>query len=283
MGTMGTRSSAFVVALLLAEGVGAAAQQPAGATGGSGGQATRAAPAVDPAAVAALERMGAFLRQQRRFEIKGQTLTDDVLESGQKVQLSASVDLKVRRPDRLRAEMQSDRKSRQLYYDGKTFTVYGPRSRYYARVAAPATIRELIEVAARRYGIELPLADLFYWGTERSGVSDLRAAVALGPSTIDGAKTEHYAFRQAGADWQIWIQQGDQPLPRKLIVTNTREPSQPQHQVLLDWSLNPTFDDRLFAFTPPPGALPIALDEVQPMVPRARQGRTVRPGRGGPP
>ena len=158
MGTMGTLLSVYVVALVMAEGAAAAPEKPA----------ARTAPAVDPGAVAALERMGAFLREQQSFEIKGETLTDDVLESGQKVQLPASIDLKVRRPDRLRADMQSDRKSRQLFFDGKTFTVFGPRSGYYARVAAPATIRELVEAAGRRYGIELPLADLFYWGTDRA-------------------------------------------------------------------------------------------------------------------
>jgi hypothetical protein len=279
MGTMGTLLSVYVVALFTAEGAAAAPEQPPGPTGG--GKSPPAA--VDPGAVAALERMGAFLRAQQSFEIKGETLTDDVLESGQKVQLPASIDLKVRRPDRLRADMQSDRKSRQLFFDGKTFTVFGPRAGYYARVAAPATIRELVEAAGRRYGIELPLADLFYWGTDESGVSDLRAAVYMGPSTVNGVKTEHFAFRQPDVDWQIWIQQGDQPLPRKLIVTNTREPSQPQHQVVLDWKLNPRLDDGQFAFIPPKGAMPIALDEVQPMVPRARQGRTVRPGRGGTP
>ena len=37
------------------------------------------------------------------------------------------------------------------------------------------------------------------------------------PATIDGVATDHYAFREADVDWEVWIQKGDQPLPRKLV------------------------------------------------------------------
>src|SRR5256885_81541 len=61
-------------------------------------------PAVDPKAVAALERMGEFLRKQQSLEVKGETVTDEVLPSGQKVQYGASVDARVHRPNRLRVD-----------------------------------------------------------------------------------------------------------------------------------------------------------------------------------
>src|SRR3954470_18912254 len=78
-------------------------------------------PAVDPQAIAALEAMGAFLRAQTAMGVTGDLTTDDLLPSGQKVQYSGHAELRVRRPDRLRADVISDRKNEQLYYDGKTF------------------------------------------------------------------------------------------------------------------------------------------------------------------
>ena len=261
----------------------ALAQQPPAAPAGTKSPTASPVPAVDRAAIAALERMGAFLRQLKSMEIKGETATDEVLASGLLVTLGEQVDIKARRPDRLRVSRVSDRKTRELFYDGKTFTIYGPRAGYYAQVPAPPTIQQLIEAAGRRYGIEFPLADLFYWGTEKSGVADIRAATNVGPSTVGGALCDHFAFRQRDVDWQIWIQQGAQPLPRKLIVISTEESARPRHEVVMTWTLNPSQDDRLFVFVPPANALRIPLEDAEKLARPERQGRTVRPPGGGRP
>ena len=84
--------------------------------------AQQATPAIAPEATAALERMGAHLRTLKTFEVRAATTQDEVLDSGQKVQFGGTTDLKVRRPDRLRADVSSDRKQRQFFYDGKTVT-----------------------------------------------------------------------------------------------------------------------------------------------------------------
>jgi hypothetical protein len=249
----------------------------------AGAAAAAGDPVVDPTVMAALARMGAFLRAQGSLVVQAETTTDEVLLSGQNIQLGASIDLRVRRPDRLRADVTSDRKTRRFLYDGRTFTLYGPRTGYYAQVAAPPTLRELAALTSQRYGLELPLADLFYWGTEQSGAADIRAAFDVGPASIAGALCDHYAFRQPGVDWQIWIQRGNQPLPRKLVLTTTDEPGQPQHTVVMTWSLNPPLEDQLFAFAPPPGAQRIELAPAPP--PGAsgpmRRGRAGHAGRMG--
>src|SRR5690348_5913704 len=55
-------------------------------------------PKVDPDAIAALDKMGAYLRTLDSFQIKTDTLTDAVLDNGQKVQFAGNADYKVRRP-----------------------------------------------------------------------------------------------------------------------------------------------------------------------------------------
>jgi len=217
---------------------------------------------IDPAAIAALEKMGAFLRGQQTIAVRVETETDEVLDNGQKIQLNGTSLLSARRPDRLRAEVISDRKHRQFFYDGKTLTLYSPRLGYYATVPAPPRIRDLADVLSKRYGVELPLADLFYWGTNRSGVDRIRSAIDVGPSRIDGADTEQYAFRQPDLDWQIWIERGPKPLPRKLVLTTLKEPSQPQHVMKLTWDLKPEQTERSFIFVPPKGTKKIEFLEV---------------------
>ena len=54
-------------------------------------------------------------------------------------------------------------------------------------------------------------------------------AVDIGPSAVDGMTCEQYAFRQEGVDWQIWIQLGDFPLPRKLVIRTLTDDAKPQH------------------------------------------------------
>ena len=240
-------------------------------------------PAVDPAAITALTRMGDFLRKQTSLQIKAATSTDEALDSGQTVQLNAQVDLSVRRPDRLRVNRYSERKNREFFFDGKTFTMFAPRDGYYTQFPAPPNLQQLVELLARRYGIDLPLADLFYWGTDKSSVADIRSAVNIGPSTVEGAKCDHFALRQPGVDWQIWIQQGAEPLPRKMIVTNTEDPGRPQHEVVMAWTLNPQLPEQLFVFVPPPDAHPIAIDDAEAMARPARQGRTAPRTGGGKP
>jgi hypothetical protein len=223
-----------------------------------------AKPAVEPSAIAALQRMGAFLRAQQTMEVTSEMSTDDVLDSGQKVEYGGTVTLKVRRPNRMAVEVTSDRKNERIYYDGTTFTVFQPTAGYYASFPAPGTLRELVDVLEQRYGVDLPLADLFRLGTNESQIAAIKGARLVGTSTVKGAACSHYAFQQADIDWEIWIQDGAQPLPRKLVITTTTEKSQPQHNQVMTWNLTPSFQAQTFTFTPPANAQRIDFDVTKP-------------------
>ena len=232
---------------------------PAPAPAAAAQPAPAAQPDIEPEAIAALSAMGAYLRTLPSFEVVGRSTTESVMDDGMKLQFDGTANLKVRRPDRLRVDMASDRKQRQIFYDGKALTVYGQRIKYYATVAAPPTLRETIDTLGKKYGIELPLADLFYWGTEQAPASSIRSAHYVGPATIGSLQAEHYAFRQEGVDWQVWIQAGKTPLPLKLAITASGQPGAPTHTAWLRWNTTPRFTDATFAVRPPPGAMKIAL------------------------
>jgi hypothetical protein len=248
------------------------ASEPSQAAG-TAGVAERAVPAVptpadagaverDASAIAALERMGGYLRGLTTFQIRGETSRDEVLDDGQSVEFDAVVDMIVQRPNRIRAEVTSDRKDRLYFGDGKTFSVFARRMNYYATIPAPATLRELADTLADKYDLELPLVDPFYWG-ERKSLDDIRGASDIGASQVDGVTCEHFAFRQEGADWQVWIQQGDYPLPRKLVIRTTTDPARPQYTATLTWNLAPSYDDTAFTFVPPKDAKRITLVEAR--------------------
>lgn len=219
-------------------------------------------PAVEPRAIAALERMGAFLRDQQSFTVRMSTETDYVLDNGQKVQLGATGDVRVRRPDRLRADIESDRKDRQYYYDGTSFTIYGPKVGFYATVSAPPTILQTADMLQEKYGLELPMVDLFRWGTDEADTGEITGASYIGVAKVDGVDTDQYAFRQPGLDWQIWIQRGEKPVPKKLVLTTTDDRARPERTVELSWELGVRHPDSDFAFTPPKDSQQIKLVEI---------------------
>ena len=229
-----------------------------------------AKPAIDQDAIAALHKMGAFLRSQQVFGVQAKMTTDDLIGSGQKVQFGAAVDLKVRRPDRMRMDIAGDRRNERIFYDGKTFTVFSERIGYYAAFPAPGTLTELKDVLEKKYAFDLPLADLFYWGTEQDESTAILGASRVGTATVNGVTCDHLAFRQKDVDWEIWIEQGGRPLPHKVVITTTTEKTKPQHSMVLNWDLAPKLDDQTFTFTPPPSAHQIDFQPVG--HPGARKG-----------
>ncbi|MGB6193972.1 MAG: DUF2092 domain-containing protein, partial [Terracidiphilus sp.] len=184
---------------------------------------------IDPDAMAALTRMGQYLRSLKAFQIEATSSRDDVLEDGQLITLDSTVNLLVRTPDRLRVEVESPRQHRLYLYNGKEFTVFAERVNYYATAPAPDTVGKLAADLADKFGIELPLTDLFYWGGPQSKEKEMTGAADVGPSQIGGVSCEHFAFRQAGLDWQVWIQLGDYPLPRKLVITTMTDEARPRY------------------------------------------------------
>jgi hypothetical protein len=252
------RNLTLVVALIvLMAATGAITASPVG-------QTSNKSAAVDPAALAALDHMGAYLRTLKSFQVEAVVQREEVLDNGLKVQFQGVGSLIAQKPDRLRVDISSDRQERQFLYNGKQFTLWARRVNYYATVPAPPTISELASTLEKKFGIEMPFVDLFRWGTSATSSAGITAAVDLGSSTVDGTTCQQYAFRQKGLDWQIWIQKGDSPLPRKLVLTTTTDSARPQYQATYTWNMAPTLNDADFTFEPPADALRIVLDEITP-------------------
>jgi hypothetical protein len=74
-------------------------------------------------------------------------------------------------------------------------------------------------------------------------------------TTIAGKPADHLAARTADIDFQIWLAQGEQPLPLRVVLTYKKEVGQPQFRANLnDWNLAPKIDEAALAFSPPAGA-----------------------------
>lgn len=252
---LGQRAAA-VLALSLGASV-------AGAQQAAAGTAPPAPNSIDPAAIQALKDMGAYLQTLDHFQATTALTGERVLKDGQKLMHMASAKVDAQRPNRLRARMWSARSERELVYDGKTVTLYVPAQKYYSTVEFSEPVSALVDKLEERYGVEIPMADLFTWGTPAAPVDAIESAMNAGQDFVAGTLCDHYAFRQSGFDWQIWIATGAQPLPRKVVITNLGDEARPQSVSVIDWNLKPAFNESTFRFLPPKGATKIELIPVK--------------------
>lgn len=226
--------------------------------------AAKSAATLDPDAAAALDRMGAYLRALKTFEVTSDNTMEEVLGNGQKLQFLNRVRYIVDGPDKLYSEIRSDRRDIRLFYDGKALTVENRGTGFYAVAPMTGTISDLLLKADEQYGIEFPLQDLFRWGSTTSSSPKPKEGFKVGPARIGAFTTDHYAFRQDGVDFQIWIEQGDKPLPRKLAITTLTDPAQPQYVAYFNWNPDPKAGPERFTFVPGknaakiPFAMPVA-------------------------
>jgi len=235
----------------------------ASAQGAPPGASSPAVGAVDPAVIQALKDMGAFLQTLKRFGVSTELTGERVLADGQKLQHTATADMDVQRPNKVRVLMHSARSERVLVYDGKVVTLQAPALKYYSTVEFSGTIGELIDQLEQKYGVQLPLSDLFLWGTPAAPLDKIVSAMNAGQDFVGDDLCDHYAFRQTNIDWQIWITVESKPLPRKIVVTNRADEARPQSVALIDWDLKPNFKDAVFKFTPPKGATKIEIVPVK--------------------
>jgi hypothetical protein len=86
----------------------------------------------------------------------------------------------------------------------------------------------------------------------------------LGSVAVLGVSCEHLVFTQDRIDWQIWIENGARPVPRKFVITYKDEPDSPQYTAIFsNWDFATKLPDFVFKFEPPAGATKIKVKEIK--------------------
>lgn len=210
---------------------------------------------IAPEAQRLLKASADFLASQQQFSAETRNTLEIVLTSGQKIEFNHAARLSVQRPDKLRAARSGDLVEQVFVYDGKSLTLSNPADKVYAQMAAPGTLEEMLDFARATLDIVAPAGDLIYTNAYDVLMADVTDGFVVGKAVIEGVRCDHLAFRAPHIDLQIWIQEGEQPLPRKLVITTHDLDNAPQFAVTItQWNLVPTFDAQTFAFTPPDGA-----------------------------
>ena len=64
-------------------------------------------------------------------------------------------------------------------------------------------------------------------------------------------------------DWQLWVEVGANPIPRKLVITSKAVGGAPQYTLVIkDWKTDEAVDQTAFEFKPPEGAEKLELEAL---------------------
>ena len=220
--------------------------------------------AIDPHADELIKRMGDYLGHAKFFSVNAEIWQDCQLSSGQRIQAGRTLELHVRRPNRLRAEVHSTRRNRELVYDGSAITLLNRAQNLYGTARASGSLDEAMDVASERFGIAMPLEDFIRSDPHKDLLKKATSGADIGPVTVMGVPCEHLAFTQDNIDWQVWIESGARPVPRKFVITYKDEPDSPQYTaIFLNWDFATELPDFVFKFEPPVGASQIKVQEMK--------------------
>ncbi|MCC6553843.1 MAG: DUF2092 domain-containing protein [Polyangiaceae bacterium] len=228
---------------------------------------------VDPMADGLLRRMSDYLGGLRQFGVVADHATEVVLDTGQKLELTGSSHVFVKRPNKVRSDRRGQLADLSLYYDGATMTILGRRHNLYATAEAPPTLDGAIDFGRNELDLEVPAADLLYSDPYRVLMEDVISGAYIGRAIVNGVTCHHLAYRGNETDWQIWIQDGPRPLPCKYVIVSKHVASAPEFSVELhDWEVDVNIVDDIFHFVPPPGADRIDFLRVREQMSPAGQG-----------
>jgi hypothetical protein len=224
---------------------------------------------VDPDAKSVLEAMSGYLAGLEAFSADYEADFDVVTSDGQKLKFASSGNLIVKRPGQLHITRTGTIADVDFVLDDGLLTIHGRGINGYVQLPA-ATIDDAIDVVRDDIGFEAPGADLLSAAPLNPDVTDLVSGTHVGMTDIGGVSVHHLAFRGDQVDWQLWVKEGDEPLPIRYVITSKWMTGAPEYSLQLsNWNTAPSIGPEAFAFTPPAGAKKlsgIAVDETGQLV-----------------
>ncbi len=218
-----------------------------------------------------LKAMSDYVSSQKTIQLTFDSAIEVITPQLEKIQFTNSGEALLNRPNKLRAHRMGGHTDATLFFDGKTVSIFGKKVNGYAQFEAPGDVDKLIEALREGHGVALPGADLLLSDSYNVLIADVMEAKYIGRAIINNRECEHLAFRNFDTDWQLWVEAGEKPIPRKMVITSKTINNAPQYTLYIkSWKTDIKPAGDTFTFTPPAGAKEldandlIELDELPP-------------------
>lgn len=210
---------------------------------------------------AILTHMAEFLASTQRFSVTLNAAYDAVQDSGEKIEFNEQRSVTLKRPDSLRVEGESSDGAAMLtVFDGREITLVDGASNVYATAPQPGGLDDTVVYFVRDLHMRLPLAVLLLSRLPAEMQSRVRSVDYVESITLRGVRCHHLAARTDAADFQLWVAEGDRPLPQRVVITYKHAAGQPQFRAdLSEWNLAPRLSKSTFAARVPKGTQKVAF------------------------
>ena len=208
-----------------------------------------------------IKGMADYVTSQKTLSVTYDSDIEVITSKLQKIQFTSSGQVQLSRPDKLRATRTGGYRDVEIVFDGKMLTVHNKDGKDYAQIEVAGTAEELIDVLREKHGVVAPGADLLLTNVFNVMMNDVVEAAVIGKGVIDGVECDHLAFRNLETDWQIWIESGANPIPRKYVITSKGIAEAPQYTLRIkEWKTDVAAD--AFAFKADSSFKKIALGDM---------------------
>ncbi len=202
---------------------------------------------IDPKADSLLKEMSDFLGSKYKYTFKADIMYDEILDSGTKLQRSASEKVFVQKPNKVYIEYISDVSGQKFWYHDSNVTILDLPRGVYSKIVVADSIDPAFEGLLKQYNYSLPFSELLFVNPYKILSKNVEAGYYIGSSVIFGVPCNHLAFVDKNVDWQIWIEDGQLKVPRKIVLTYKKVPGSPQFiAILKDWIFDQPFSHFLF-------------------------------------
>lgn len=171
----------------------------------------------------------------------------------------------VRRPDGVAFELHGKGDTAinvVAFYDGKTATLSNSKDGVWAQSPEPATLDEMLNDVARRFGLPVPIGDVMYSSPYEAYLGKKSKGGFVGRDTIDGVSYAVVDYGDELVGVKLWIPSSGPPLPRRLELTYKTAPVPLTSRVdFTNWKLDAPVNDAMFAFEPPAGSSTVAFGD----------------------
>jgi len=218
----------------------------------------------DAKAEATLKKMSEYMAGLKSFSADAYIFDEQIMADGFKLSILRSASVKMQRPDKLYLSLKGMIRNQEVFFNGENLVIYGKNLKMAIEMQFKGDVDAMLDKATDIFSAELPGRDLLSKDVYTPLMDVVTESADLGVIKIGDVACRYLAFRSDEVDFQLWVEEGDRPLPCRYTITSKWTYGAPQYTVTFtNWQVNQKFPDSDFTYTAPEGIQKTTVEKFQ--------------------